>query len=113
MDDLYNRPTLFYATRTRDSMLMRELLRLFIQIALLRRGPQDVPASRMLLPATVLGYFIVNGVVSAVLPPIPGAWLPQLAVEVLFMLVWYVALLRIVNRPERLVQTATAMFGYQ
>jgi len=92
---------------------MLELLRLFTQIALLRRGPQDIPASPVLLGLTVLGYFAVNALVSLVLPPIPGAWLPQLGVEMLFMLAWYALLLRVAKRPERFLQTATAMFGYQ
>src|SRR5687767_4391035 len=92
---------------------MMELLRLFTQIALLRRGPQDVPASAVLLALTVLGYFTVNALVSLVLPPIPGPWILHLLVEVFFMLTWYAVLLRVVKRPERFLQTATAMFGYQ
>lgn len=92
---------------------MKELLRLFTQIALLRRGPQDVPASRLLLALTVLGYFIVNFAVSLVLPPIPGPWPLHLVVDVLFMLAWFAVLLRVAKRPERYLQTTTAVFGYQ
>ena len=91
---------------------MSELIRLFTQIALLRRGPQDVPASTLLLALTLLGYLCVNVLVSSVLPPVkrsPG----QLLVDTLFTLVWYVALLRLVGRPERTVQTTTAVFGFQ
>jgi len=94
-------------------MLMRELLRLFGQIALLRRGPQDVPASPLLLIVTVLGFIAISFLVKSLLPATQGPWLLELMVEVLFMLGWYAVLLRFVNRPERFLQTATALFGYQ
>jgi hypothetical protein len=91
---------------------MRDLIQLFTQIALLRRGPQDVPASALLLALTVGGYFVVNFVVSSFLPPI-GPWLGQLVVDVVFTFAWYVVLLKLVGKPERFLQTATAVFGFQ
>jgi hypothetical protein len=112
-DDLYNRAPTFYATRLADSTLMMELLRLYGQIALLRRGPQDVPASPLLLFFTVAAFIGVNSLVSALLPPMPGPWMMHLLVEVLFMLAFYAVLLRQQNKSERFLQTATALFGYQ
>ena len=47
---------------------MSELLQLYTQIALLRKGPQDVPAVGLLLLLTALGYFIVNAVMVLLLP---------------------------------------------
>jgi hypothetical protein len=91
---------------------MMELLRLYAQIALLRRGPQDVPASPLLLALTVAGFFAVNCVVGLLLPSGAGNWL-QLAVEIAFLLAWYAALLSALKRSERFLQTATALFGYQ
>ncbi|GAC1461105.1 MAG: hypothetical protein PVSMB6_21390 [Steroidobacteraceae bacterium] len=91
---------------------MQELIRLFTQIALLRRGPQDVPASALLLGLTLAGNLGVNAVVSALFPPVDG-WPLQLAAETLFTLAWYVALLQLVGRPERILQTGTAVFGFQ
>src|SRR3977135_247949 len=91
---------------------MRELIQLFAQIAMLRRGPQDLPASTLLLALTVLGYLGVNLVVSSVLPPVRG-WPAQVLVDTLFMLAWYVALLKLLGRSERILQTATAVFGLQ
>lgn len=101
-----------YARLAPVSKDMRELIRLFTQIALLRRGPQDVPASTLLLALTLVGYLFVNVLVSSVLPPVKR-WPGQLLVDTLFTLVWYVALLKLVGRPERTVQTATAVFGFQ
>ena len=111
--DLYNRAPTFYATRVPDSTLMMELLWLFAQIALLRRGPQDIPASPVLLLVTVFGYAAVNSLMAMLLPATPAPWFLPLIIETLFLLAWCVVLLRVMNRPERFLQTATAMFGYQ
>jgi hypothetical protein len=92
---------------------MKELVRLFVQIALMRKGPQDLPASVTVLLATAAGYFLVDCVVSAALPPIPGPWFGQLVVDVLFTFAWYALLLTLLRRAERFVQTTTAVFGYQ
>jgi hypothetical protein len=101
-----------YARPAPVPKVMRELIRLYTQIALLRRGPQDVPASALLLVLTMLGYLIVNVVVSSLMPPMK-AWPGPLLVDTLFTLLWYVVLLKLVGRPERAMQTATAVFGLQ
>jgi hypothetical protein len=90
----------------------QQIIRLFAQIALLQRGPQDLPASVLLLVLTIAGYLGVNFLVGSLLPPFPG-WPPQLLVDALFTLLWYVALLRLLGRAERTLQTTTAVFGLQ
>ena len=92
---------------------MAELIRLYTQIALLRRGPQDVPASALLLTLTVVCYFVVQGAVSALLPPVDGPWVVLLLLDVAFTLVWYFLLLKLLGRSERILQTTTAVFGFQ
>jgi hypothetical protein len=101
-----------YARRAPVSKDMREIIRLYTQIAVLRRGPQDVPASLLLLVLTVAGYLAVNYLVSSALPP-DDHWRAPLLVDTAFMLVWYVALLKLLGRPERILQTVTALFGFQ
>jgi hypothetical protein len=91
---------------------MKDLIQLYTQIALLRRGPQDVPASALLLGLTVLGYFVINFLVSSLLP-LSEPWLAELLLDVAFTFVWYIVLLRLVGKPERFLQTATAVFGFQ
>jgi hypothetical protein len=91
---------------------MKDIIRLFTQIALLRRGPQDLPASMLLLLLALGGYLGVNLMVSYALPP-DEHWEAPLLVDTLFTLVWYVALMRLVGRPERMLQTVTAIFGFQ
>lgn len=92
---------------------MLSLVRLYTDIALLRRGPEDLPASLFLLVATVVANFLVNFGVSLVLPPIAGPWHMHLVADIVFTLVWCAALLRVFGRPERYLQTTTAVFGYQ
>ena len=92
---------------------MGQLIRLFAQIALLRRGPQDLPASPLLLTLTVTGYFLINFIVSYFLPPFQGPWLGPLGVDVIFLFAWYALLMSFTKRPERFLQTTTAVYGYQ
>jgi hypothetical protein len=92
---------------------VKDLIRLFIQIALLRRGPQDLPASPLLLAITAAGYFLVNFAVSTVLPPFKGPWIAHLCLDVVFMFVWYAVLLYLLRRSERFLQTMTAVYGFQ
>jgi len=92
---------------------MTELLRLFTQIALLRKGPQDLPVSPILLALTICGYFVVHLVVGTVLPPMPGPWVNHLILDIVFTFCWYALLLYVAKKPERFLQTTTAVYGYQ
>jgi hypothetical protein len=92
---------------------MTELLRLYSQIALLRKGPQDLPAVGLLLLLTAVGYFIVNALMVLLLPLPAGPWLWALVLDVLFSLAWYWTLLRVFGRGARFVQTAAAILGYR
>jgi hypothetical protein len=89
---------------------MKELFGLFAQIAISRKGPQDLPVSYLLLALTVLGYWVLRYSVSLVAPP-ADHWRMHLLVQVVFTLTWYAVLLRAVGKPERFIQTATAIFG--
>lgn len=91
---------------------MKELLALFAQIAVSRKGPQDLPASWLLLVLTVAGYGIIRFAISTVMPPV-DQWRSHLLIEIAFTLAWYAVLLRTLGKPERFVQTATAIFGYE
>jgi len=92
---------------------MNELLRLFTQIALLRKGPQDLPASSILLVLTIAGYFLIHLVVGTLLPPLPGPWINHLVLEIVFTFCWYGLVLYVAKKPERFLQTASAVYGYQ
>ena len=81
---------------------MKELIQAFTQIALLRRGPQDLPASRLLLALTMIAYFGVCIVVISLMPPLKG-WEEHPAIDILFWVIWYFALLRFARSEERRV----------
>ena len=89
------------------------LARLYFDIAIWRRGPQHVPAVGILLPFTILFYILVNASLSGLAPGVRVHWPAQLAIDVLFMCVWYWLLLVLMRRRERFVQMAAAIFGYQ
>jgi hypothetical protein len=92
-------------------MLM--LVRMYVAIALGRRGPQDLPAVGILLPLSIAAYVIVSVAAGAILPQLR----PRLALQVLadagFLAVWYWLLLALAHRRERYLQTAAALFGLQ
>jgi hypothetical protein len=92
---------------------MTELLRLYGQIALLRKGPQDIPAAGLLLLLTAVAYFTVNVAMVLLLPLLAGPWIQALLLDVTFTVAWYWALLRLLGRSERFVQTASAILGYR
>jgi thiol:disulfide interchange protein len=91
---------------------MKELFALFAQIALSRKGPQDLPASSLVLLLTMAGYALIRYVVSAAMPP-TDQWRLHLVIEIGFTLAWYAVLLRTLGKPERFLQTVTAIFGYE
>jgi hypothetical protein len=92
---------------------MMEVLRLYGQIALLRKGPQDVPAAGLLLLLTTVAYFTVKVLMVLLLPLVSGPWLWGLLVDAVFTVAWYWTLLRLLGRAERFVQTTTAILGYR
>ena len=73
------------------------------------RARQD-PAR--LLTLTMIGYLAVNLVVSGLMPPIKG-WEEHPAIDIVFTSAWYFLLLRVAGRSERVLQTATAVIGFQ
>jgi hypothetical protein len=126
-DDLYNRWQRIMRRSALVPIAMRELVRLFTQIALLRRGPQDLPASTLLLALTIVGFLAINLLMHAILPSagpagasgkaseaqIHNSFPAQLLLDTAFTLAWYVVLLRLARRSERTLQTSTAVFGFQ
>ena len=91
---------------------MTAILKLYLDIALLRRGPEDVPASRNLLWATLLAFVALNALLTLAFRPTTDNWPLQLLVSVGFTLLWYRVLLGLFGRPERYQQTVTAIFGF-
>lgn len=92
---------------------MIALIRLFIDIALLRRGPEDAPHSVPVLVFTAAACFLVSVVLLLTLMASPAAAVGALAADVVFTLVWFAVLMRLFGRSERYVQTTIAVLGCQ
>jgi hypothetical protein len=87
-------------------------LQVFIDIARMRRGPEDLPFDVTLLVVTLLVYGLLNLGIGLLLPQsVPP--LALVAIEIVVTLASLHWLLRLARKPERFVQTAAAMFGFQ
>jgi len=89
---------------------MQHLLKLFFEIAILRKGPQDVPGSpwllRMLLPVYAASNALImflNGYGSSALQ--------QIAADFLLMVGFSWPLLHFAGKPARFRQTLAALVG--
>lgn len=83
-------------------------------IVRLRKGPEDLPVSPALLLLAIAASVVVDAVTIAVLPlPFEGGSALLILIDVVTTLLWFGALLRIAGRPERFLQTLTAVFGFQ
>jgi hypothetical protein len=89
-------------------------LRLFADIARFRKGPEDLPASVALLGLAIGGAIVLRVLLLGVLP-LPAGGNPVLVIGigigVTLLFLWVV--LQLARHPERYVQTASAMFGFQ
>lgn len=95
---------------------LRALLGVIADIVLLRRGPEHLPASPLLLVAVVTAYVVLYALayqvfVVPLLPQVPPAWLLQSLAATLLQLLWFRVAFNVVNKKERFVQTATALFA--
>jgi hypothetical protein len=95
--------------------LIAQAIETAIGILRLRKGPEDMPASRGLLLAAIAGMVVLRAVQYAI--PSPGE--PEvdpvvlIALEIgMLMGCWMVAL-RLAGHPARFLQTATSLFGCQ
>ena len=90
---------------------LRALFGSLIDIVLLRRGPETLPASTALLAIVVAINAAVGAIVVAFIPTIPAITVPELIVNSLVPLLWFWMAFSLAKKPERFVQTMTAVFG--
>jgi hypothetical protein len=77
---------------------VQQFLKVFVDIVLWRRGPQDLPSSKLLVGATLAVYVLVS--------------LLQLAfVDPVLLMGWVWLVLRIFGHPERYQQSVAAVLG--
>jgi len=90
---------------------MTGIIKIFIDILLLRAGPQDLPTSKQLLGICFATLVVLQGVLGTWLIPGDEAIVPQAILSTLITLAWVALILQLSGRPERFVQTATALLG--
>jgi len=90
---------------------LRALFSVVVDIILLRRGPEQVPASSALLVVTVGIYMAISAMVVASVSTKDANWPLELVIGAASMLVWYRVALHLAKKGERYPQTMTAMFG--
>ena len=89
---------------------MYQLIVLFFEICILRKGPQDVPASPWLWRLLLLPYVTVNLLILL----LDGSWLrafAQLGVETALMVGFCYPLLYFSGKTSRFPQTLSALLG--
>ena len=90
---------------------VQQFLRIFVDIVLWRRGPQDLPASSLLLGISVAAYVAVSAVQLALLSETAATWLLFIVVDPLLLGAWVWLVLQLYGHRERFVQTVSAVFG--
>jgi hypothetical protein len=90
---------------------MADLARIFIHIAFLRRGPQDVPASVFLLVMLNLVTLALYAIAGTALDLELGRLIGSAALMMALTLLLTGAMLSLASRPHRFVQTAVAIAG--
>jgi hypothetical protein len=89
---------------------MLRLITIWLDICLLRAGPQDVPASRVLLWLTLIAYLLVSFLLSQ--PGYPSAVAARIAgVDLALLVVFVTAPLYLLDKTARIGQTLAALAG--
>ena len=97
--------------RNHEQRGLPAVIRLFFDIAMHRKGPQDVPAARGVF-MFALGAYLLAGA-AALWPTASGTRevFGQLMLDLVLMVVVCAALLTLTGRAARLGQTLAALFG--
>ena len=90
---------------------MLHFLKAFLDIVLWRRGPQDLPASRLLLWLTAAAYVAVSIVQLTLLEEPAAAWLVFVVLDPVLLTAGVYLLLKLFSKTDRFLQTATAVLG--
>jgi hypothetical protein len=90
---------------------VQHFLRIFMDIVLWRRGPQDLPESGLLLGITFAAYVLVNALQLVLLDEPASAWVFFIVVDPVLLTAWVWAVLRLYGRTARFPQAASAVLG--
>lgn len=90
---------------------LRALFGGIVDIILMRRGPEHLPASVVVLVCTIALNLAIYALATLLGTKPPANWPLQLAVGTAVSLLWFRLALTLLKKRERFVQTMTAIFG--
>lgn len=90
---------------------MRSLIQFFFELCLLRRAPQDLPASDALLGVAFLANLLMGVMLAATVGIAPGLSLAESLVDAVCALALLYVALYLLDRLPRFQQSATALMG--
>ena len=90
---------------------LRALFTVVIDIVLLRRGPEQLPTSPVLLTIFIALYCAIAATVASAMGTVDSRLPVEMAVIVGATLLWYRVALQMAKKPERFTQTLTAIFA--
>ena len=90
---------------------MITLVRAMVEIALHRRGPEDLPASKFLFQLVLLTYILIGALSAAIYWRSPAQVVLQVGLELALLFGFFSAVLGVYRRPERRLQTFIALLG--
>jgi len=89
---------------------MLRLITIWLDVCLLRAGPQDLPASRMLVWLSLGAYLLISFFLSY--PGYPfGVSVEMAGVDLILLAIFAMAPLYLLNKTARINQTLTALAG--
>jgi hypothetical protein len=91
--------------------IVQQFLRIFLDIVLWRRGPQDLPTSSLLVWLTLAAYTAVSAVQLLLLNESGIVWFFFLVADPLLLSAWVWLVLKVFNHAERFQQTVAAVLG--
>jgi hypothetical protein len=90
---------------------LRLMLGVIVDIILMRRGPEHLPASNAILAIVVVLFIAVYALATVASGGAPRDWPLQLLVSTVIALLWFRLALVLLKKRERYAQTMTAFFG--
>jgi hypothetical protein len=90
---------------------LRALFGVIVDIILLRRGPEQLPASPALLGTLVVASILESSLAAVFMPVTFLFALLQAMVGAAVLLAWFHTALKIVGKRERFIQMMTALIG--
>jgi hypothetical protein len=90
---------------------VQQFLKVFLDIVLWRRGPQDLPNSGLLVALTLIAYELVSLLQIVLLTVSAGELLLYLVIDPLLLMGGLWLVMRLFGRSERWAQTTSAVLG--